>query len=93
LTQDQLIESFAMRKRNFRAVSSREGTATRAAESGYRGLSTTAVTVVDAPFRDFARILRFHLANFGARRPCTALLGHRVRKWNARDVIARPITA
>ena len=28
----------------------------------------------------------------GARRPCTALLGHRVRKWNARDVIARPIT-
>jgi hypothetical protein len=31
-------------------------------------------------------------AYVGARRPCTALLGHRVRKWNARDVIARPIT-
>jgi hypothetical protein len=41
--------------RIFRAVSSGEGAATRTAESGYRALSTTAVTVVDAPFRDFAR--------------------------------------
>jgi hypothetical protein len=32
-------------------------------------------------------------AHVGARRPCTALLGHRVRKWNARNLIARPITA
>jgi hypothetical protein len=29
----------------------------------------------------------------GARRPGQALLGHRVRNWNARNVIARPITA
>jgi len=28
----------------------------------------------------------------GASRPCTALLGHRVRKWNARNIIALPIT-
>ena len=27
----------------------------------------------------------------GAGRPCTALLGHRVRKWNARNIIAPPI--
>ena len=57
-----------MRKRIFRAVSSREGAAIRAAESGYRGLSTPAVTVVDAPFRDFARILHFPLANCASRR-------------------------
>jgi hypothetical protein len=51
------MESFATRKRIFRAVSSRECATTQAAESGYRGFSTTAVTVVNAPFRDFARIL------------------------------------
>jgi len=51
------MESFATRKRIFRAVPSREGAATR--KSGCRGLSTTAVTVVDAPFRDFARIMHF----------------------------------
>ena len=32
-------------------------------------------------------------AYVGARRPCTALLGQRVRRWNARNVVARPITA
>ena len=32
-------------------------------------------------------------AYVGARRPCTALLGQRVRKWNARNFIARPIMA
>jgi hypothetical protein len=32
-------------------------------------------------------------AYVGARRPCTALLGHRVRKWSARNVTARPINA
>jgi hypothetical protein len=29
----------------------------------------------------------------GARRPCTDILGRRVRKCNARNVIARPIIA
>ena len=48
---------------------SRDGVATRPAESGYGGLSTTtAVTVDGAPFRDFARILHFHLANCASRR-------------------------
>jgi hypothetical protein len=37
------------------------------------------------------RMRRHHLV--GARRLCTALLGHRVRKWNARDIITQPITA
>ena len=32
-------------------------------------------------------------AYVGARRPCKALLGQRVHKRNARNVIARPITA
>jgi hypothetical protein len=50
-----LIESFVMRKRIFRAVSSSEGAASRAAESGYRGLSTTAVTVDDVPHFDISR--------------------------------------
>jgi len=34
---------------------------------------------------------RWHM--LPARQPCTALLGRRVRKWNARNVIARSITA
>jgi len=34
---------------------------------------------------------RWHM--LPARRPCNALLGHRVRKWNGRNVIARSITA
>ena len=33
---------------------------------------------------------RHHLV--GARRLCTTLPGHRVRKWNARNLITRPIT-
>jgi len=34
---------------------------------------------------------RWHM--LPARRPCKALLGHRVREWNARNVIARSIDA
>jgi len=32
-------------------------------------------------------------AYVGARRPCTALLGQRVRKWNARNVVAQTFAA
>ena len=73
-----------MRKRIFRAVSSREGAATRAAESGYRVLSTTEVTVVDAPFRDFARILHFHLAIRASRRIArrSGVYGDRAERLN-----------
>ena len=58
--------------RIFRAVSSREGAAIRAAESSYRGLSTTAVTVVDAPFRDSPQIARRADARDGAAATVTA---------------------
>jgi len=55
-------------KRIFRACFSLDGAATRAAESGYGGLSTTAVTVDGASSRDFARILHLYLANCASRR-------------------------
>jgi hypothetical protein len=74
LTQDRLIESFAMRKRIFRACFSLDGAATRAAESGEGGLLTTVVTVNDTQSRDFARIFRFHLAN-------CALRPNRATEW------------
>ena len=70
MTQDQLIENSETRTLKmpvFRAGFSRDGAATRTAESGKGGLSTMVVTVDDAQSRDFARILRFHLANSTSR--------------------------
>ena len=47
-------------------------------------------SLLDGKFRDCECA---DTAYVGARRPCTALLGHRVRKWNARNVIARTVTS
>jgi len=68
LTRDRLIESFVMRKRIFHANCPCDDAATRAAESGQGGLSTTAVTVNGCQSRNFARMLHFHLANCASRR-------------------------
>jgi hypothetical protein len=67
LTEDRLIESFALRRIILRTCFSLDGAATRAAESGEGGLSTTVVTVNDAQSRHFARIFRFDLANCASR--------------------------
>jgi hypothetical protein len=67
VTQQRLIESFALRRHIFRACFSLDGAATRAAESGEGGLSTTVVAVNDSRSRYFARIFRFHLANCTSR--------------------------
>ena len=51
MTQERLIEFFAIRKRISRACFSLDGAATRAAESGEGGISTTVVTVNDTQSR------------------------------------------
>ena len=71
-------------KRVFRARFSLDGAATRAAESGEGGHSTTVVTVNDTPSRDFAHILHFHLANPASRRIArrSGVYGDRAERLN-----------
>ena len=58
---------------------------------GSRGAAKIVYSVCFDGFLTEAVQRRRHM--LPARRPCEALLGHRVCKWNARDVIARSITA
>ena len=71
-------------KRVFRARFSLDGAATRAAESGEGGHSTTVVTVNDTPSRDFAHILHFHLAIRASRRIArrSGVYGDRAERLN-----------
>jgi hypothetical protein len=57
---------------------------------GEDAAKTVFLRLTDRKFRD-AKCA--YTAYVGARRPYTALLGQRVRRWNARNVIARLITA